>query len=347
MYYPETLSVGLAPHDSVSFQNQRIRWAAGAMQIARQEGLFAGGLNLTFRQRLAYLLHVGSYIEGPRHIFLYIASAVTLVFYISPIQVSFLEWAIFYIPFLFIGFLAYKELARGYTKIIKNEIFNMARCPALMRAMSALFSKKHIPFKITPKVRGKAAPFIFPWVILAINVIALLKASYDEFFGEPRIDGWPIMIIVVWCCLGAWLAWSVCCLTRRCNKNRRVFSRFPVDLKVRLQHQDTYIDASAVEIADSGLSIILRDTNMTLPSGRYLGTIVLQEQEIQFDLSLRPVLAGEKSGGCISFTELTTQDDYLYGMMMGRIEALEAMKYSDDRTYLRLVAGAIQKLSKP
>jgi len=340
-YHPETLSAGLAPHDAISFQRQRIRWAEGAMQIARQEGLFAGRMNLTFLQRMAYLLHVGNYIEGPRHVFLYIASAVTLVFYVSPIKVSFVEWSVFYIPFLLVGLLAYKELSRGYTKVIKNEIFNMARCPALVRAFPALFSKKHIDFKITPKIREKPSPFLFPWFILAINLIALTKAGYDEFFGVPRIDGWPIMIVVMWCCLGAWLAWNVCSLTRRCNNNRRSFSRFPVDIDVQLQSEGGTVEAVLVELSDAGLSFKSKNKAEAIPSGLCQGVLTLCDRNIPFHTSLRSVEKGKKSGGVLSWDNQKDQDDYEYFMMMDRIRRLEGMKFPDNQTCIASLARLV------
>ena len=338
VYHPETLSAGLAPHDAISFQRQRIRWAEGAMQIARQEGLFAGRMNLTFQQRMAYLLHVGNYIEGPRHVFLYIASAVTLVFYISPIKVSFAEWAVFFLPFLLVGLLAYKELSRGYTKVIKNEIFNMARCPALVRAFPALFSKKHIDFKITPKIREKPSPFLFPWFMLAINLIALGKAGYDEFFGTPRIDGWPIMIIVMWCCLGAWLAWNVCKLTHRCNRNRRSFSRFPVEIAVSLQNGQASVQAVVTELSDAGLSFKPQNALEALPEGLCQGVLSLCGHDIPFQVTLRPVKAGQKSGGILSWDTQRARDDYTYFMMMDRIRRLEEMKFPDNRTCIAPLA---------
>ncbi|TNE30637.1 MAG: glycosyltransferase [Alphaproteobacteria bacterium] len=344
VYHPETLSAGLAPHDAISFQRQRIRWAEGAMQIARLEGLFAGRMNLTPLQRMAYLLHVGNYIEGPRHVFLYIASAVTLVFYISPIKVSFAEWSLFYIPFLLVGLLAYKEFSRGYTKVIKNEIFNMARCPALVRAFPALFSKKHIDFKVTPKVRKKPLPFLFPWFILVINLVALANAGYDEFFGTPRIDGWPILIVVMWCCLGTWLAWQVCKLTRRCNRNRRSFSRFPVDIPVTLKTAKGKAEAVVTELSDRGMSLKPQNAQAALPSGSCRGVIALCGKELPVQILLRPAEAGQKSGGALSWDSQEECDDYEYFMMMDRIGKLEEMKFPDNKTYIAPLARCFQKL---
>jgi cellulose synthase (UDP-forming) len=334
VYYPEILSAGLAPHDAKSFQRQRTRWAEGAMQIARQEGLFARRMNFSVRQQMAYINHVGNYIEGPRHIFLYIASAVTLVFYISPLRVSFIQWSIFYLPFLFLGLLAYKELSRGYAKVIKNEIFNMARCPALVRAIPALFSKKHIEFKITPKTKTKPVPFLFPWIILLMNLLALAKAAYDQFWGTPRIDGWPIMIVVMWCSLGVWLAWSVCCLTRRCNNNRRSFSRFPVDIGVSLKGENSQIKATVIQLSDGGLTVRPKEPDGFLPAGLCGGVVELCGRNISFNVFLRPVKPGRQSGGIFRWDDSKTRDEYEYLMMMDRIRKLDALRLPDNKTYI-------------
>lgn len=333
-YHPETLSAGLAPLDAISFQRQRTRWAEGAMQIARQEGLLAGGLNLTRHQRAAYIHHVGNYIEGPRHIFLYIASAVTLAFYISPIRVGFVEWATFYLPFLGLGLLAYKELSRGYAKVIKNEIFNMARCPALVRAFPALVSGRHIDFKITPKVRGKRAPFLFPWVMLVINIGALTKSLYDQYFGTPQISGWPIMIVVMWCCLGSWLAWNVCCLTRRCNTNRRSFSRFPVESGAVLRAANASCEALAVQLSDGGITFRPKNPGETLPAGPCACKLRVCGREMTLSVTLRPAQPGQQSGGPLSWSDPAARDEYHYLMMVDRIRALEGMRFPDDKTYI-------------
>lgn len=333
-YHPEILSAGLAPHDATSFQRQRTRWAEGAMQIARQEGLLAGGLKLTSHQRAAYIHHVGNYIEGPRHIFLYIASAVTLVFYISPIRVGFIEWAAFYLPFLLLGLLAYKELSRGYAKVIKNEIFNMARCPALVRAFPALVSTRHIKFKITPKVRGKSAPFLFPWFMLAINIGALSKSLYDQYFGTPQIVGWPIMVVVMWCLLGSWLAWNVCRLTRRCNRNRRSFSRFPVEVATVLRTPNSNPVAIATQLSDAGITFRPKNPTETLPDGVCLCVMQVCGQEMQLSINLRSVKSGQQSGGPIQWGDSASRDKYQYLIMMDRIRKLECMRFPDDKTYI-------------
>ena len=137
VYHPETLSIGLAPHDPRSFHRQRLRWAQGAMQVSRQEQLLScAGLNM--RQRISYLMHVFSHFEGFRDIFVYLLPAFVLAFGLSPIDTSVANWAAFTVPYFAISLLIFEEIGRGHGRFLCNETFNLARCTSSLRAMRAL-----------------------------------------------------------------------------------------------------------------------------------------------------------------------------------------------------------------
>lgn len=341
VYHPKTLSAGLAPHDAKSFLNQRLRWAQGAMQVARQEGLFGGKIKLTFFQRLAYIMHVGNYVEGPRHTILYIASALTLIAYIAPIYVTFLEWSVYTIPYLLFGFLAFEEMARGHGRMIKNEIFNMARCPVLIRAIPTFFIEKKLTFKVTPKVKGRASFYLFPWLILIMNVFALTKSGIDYMNGSAALDGWPFLIVAMWCILGLWLSINVCYLTWRTNKNRRSFSRFDINVPVQLTQGENQTQAIITQLSDKGLSLKAADKNESLPSGRCNGDITICEQNIPFEVNLRLSAKDEQAGGSLIWTSEKDRDDYQYLIMIDRIRYLRKVTNTDDKTLIAPLARCL------
>lgn len=346
VYHPQILSAGLAPHDAKSFLQQRLRWAQGAMQVAKQEGLFASKSKLSFFQRLAYIMHVGNYAEGPRHTILYIASALTLLIYVSPIYVTFAEWAVFTIPFLMMAFITFEELGRGHGRLIKNEIYNMARCPALIRSFGVLFSKKQIAFKVTPKVKERSSVFLFPWIILIMNACALANAGHDYMNNDLDLKGWPLMIIAMWCILGVWLSANVCFLTRRCNLNRRSFSRFPVQIPVTLEGDGQNITATVTELSDQGLSFKLPSNLDTSNGKRYNGTFKLCGEDIEFSVLLRHDTKKGKTGGIFTKMETSALDRYRYLMMIDRIRTLENITQADHKTYIAPLAKFIARFQR-
>ena len=344
VFHPETLSAGLAPHDARSFQRQRKRWAQGAMQIAKQEGLLLLNLDLTLLQRLAYISHIGNYIDGLRYAFIFCVSAVAIIFSIFPISSHFGVWAIFTLPYLIFCIFCFEELSRGYGHVIRNETYNLARCPAYIRALPALFTRKEIRFRVTPKTRQRAAPFIFPWFILFLNLFALIKAGFDAWYGFGTLSGWPLTMVSLWCCLSIWTAWNVCWLTDRCNDNRREFSRFPVDIPVTLMATDGPVRAVITDLSDTGLTVAPLHSNTALPTGNCHGTLTLAGKTVDFNVMLRPTENGKSTGGCLSWDSNAERDNYEYLMIVDRIRLLEKFKRSDYTTHLAPVARLIQDL---
>lgn len=334
-FHAETLSAGLAPHDSTGFRKQRLRWAQGAMQVFRTEKLVTGAKGLTLFQRMAYLMHVISHMEGLRHGFIYLTPIVTLGLNMSPfrLDLTFGEWAMFALPGIILGIFCFEEFARGHARILRNELFNLARCTTSTRSMLKLIDTRHLAFIVTPKTKGKDDRFLFPWFILAATVAAIAKVSWELAHGTAKITGWPLVTVMTWALLSCAMAICVCLLTRRCDKNRRHFSRFPSSLPVTLQTAGgAKADAVVTELADGGLS--LRATGSApLPQGVCAAQLRIAGQEISVDIDVQPRKNGQ-SGGSLIWKNSAARDTYLYLILVDRIRWLATFDDIQLKTFL-------------
>ncbi len=335
-YHSETLSAGLAPHDADGFRRQRLRWAQGAMQVFRKEKLITGAKGLSTFQRLGYVMHVISHMEGLRHAFIYLTPIVTLGIGMSPFRLDlhFQEWAMFSLPMIVLGIFNFEEFARGHARILRNELFNLVRCPSSVHAIFALIDKRHIPFRVTSKIKDGARGFLFPWFILAATLIAISKAMWEVWNGTAMLTGWPLVIVMTWATLSAMIAVCVCLLTRRCDNNRRSFSRFPAAVPVTLHPENgaPAVQAMVTDISDSGLSVRAMNGAM-LPLGRVTGALSLCGQEAPFTLNLQPRNNGA-SGGLLIWKNEAQRDHYLHLIVVDRIRFLATFDDLEQKTNL-------------
>ena len=341
-YHAETLSAGLAPYDALGFRKQRLRWAQGAMQVFRTEKMLTGAKGLSPFQRLAYLMHVISHMEGLRHTFIYMTPVVTLGLGMSPfrLDLTFGEWAIFALPGIILGIFCFEEFARGHARILRNELFNLARCPSSMRSMLKLFDTRHLAFLVTPKTKSGPDSFLFPWIILAATLAAMAKVAWELAHGTSKLMGWPLVTVMTWATLSAAMAVCVCLLTRRCDKNRRNFSRFPATIQVTLQPEstpETRIKAVVTELADGGITLRPQDSDSPLPQARCTLALRIGGQEISLTLDLQPRNAGQRSGGSLIWKNEAERDNYLYLILVDRIRWLATFDDIEFKTFMGAV----------
>ncbi|HEY4133718.1 MAG TPA: glycosyltransferase [Alphaproteobacteria bacterium] len=339
VYHPETLSAGLAPHDASGFRRQRLRWSQGAMQVMRKERLLTRARGLSRFQRTAYLLHIATYMEGLRYTFIFLISAVTLFFNISPLDTDFTTWLLYSMPYIVMSIFLFEEFSRGHGRLLKNEAFNLARFPAYNRALLALIWDRHIPFWVTPKIKeGKKQIYGLPWLILIANLAALAKTAWAYAFGTLVITGWPLAVVMLWACFSMAMAARVCMLTYRCNANRRSFPRFPVALPMTLQPQaagGVAYPAVVTALSDEGLDLSPHDENGRLPAGLHHGEMQLCDRTISITIDLRADASGKVTGGALSWPSQEARDDYRYLIVADRIRFLSSFDHAEDKTLLR------------
>lgn len=338
-YHGETLSAGLAPHDAQGFRKQRLRWAQGAMQVFRTEKLISGAKGLSPFQRLGYVMHVISHMEGLRHTFIYLTPVVALGLGLSPFRfdLTFGEWAMFALPGIILGIFCFEEFARGHARILRNELFNLARCPTSMRSLLKLFDTRHLAFIVTPKTKAQHDSFLFPWIILGLTLAAMAKVAWELAHGTSKLVGWPLVTVMTWAILSAAMATCVCLLTRRCAKNRRNFSRFPVTLQATVQPENapaTKINAVVTELADGGITLRAQDGESPLPQTRCKVALRIGGQEIPLTLDLQPRKDGRSSGGSLIWKNKAEQDNYFYLMMVDRIRWLATFDDIQLKTFM-------------
>jgi cellulose synthase (UDP-forming) len=337
VFHPETLSAGIAPHDATSFRRQRLRWAQGAIQVMKKERLFIGRGGLSAFQRMAYLLHVSTYFESLRYAFIYLVSAVALFYGVSPLDTPFSEWAPYSLPYMALGFLSFEEFSRGYGRLLRTEAYNLARCTDYIRALFVLFGQRYIVFRVTPKIKQRGSAYAFPWFILIANLSALAYAAWQWIFGTPTVMGWPLVIIALWACFSASMGARICFLTFRCNRNRRSFSRFPVELPVTLQLAEAggrTCRAVVTELSDKGLTLRPQILGECLPSGLCRGQLRLCDRDVPFEVTLRPGAPGTVAAGVLSWGDTAARDDYEYLVITNRINYLATFDNTDRKTSL-------------
>lgn len=208
VYYGESLAYGLAPGSAAAFHVQRLRWGQGAMQIFRQlNPLTYPGLR--WPQRLCYFASVFSYFDGLQKLVLYSAPIVFFLTGAFPIAVDDRAFLLRFFPYLVGNILMFELLARGVGYVWIMERYNMAKFFTYVLAITALFTRKPLRFRVTPKGRTHV-----PWrsyapqlVLMAASILAVAWAMLAQTMGWRSYDvaGWGT--VAFWANF-AWLAWN-------------------------------------------------------------------------------------------------------------------------------------------
>lgn len=174
-YHNKPLAVGLAPETFKDYLNQRLRWAAGTIQIF----LFNRGIffkNLTGPQKIFYLSGLMYYFFGfPRLIFI-MSPILYLLFGIKPLAANLYEVGIFLIVCYLSKIFFFRKVAKKYRNFVFTDVYETAVCFYLSIAvLKTLINPKNIKFSITNKgVDSTKTDFMMflPQVILLCFAIA-------------------------------------------------------------------------------------------------------------------------------------------------------------------------------
>lgn len=274
VFHPEVLSAGVAPLDAQSFRTQRLRWAQGALQVAWQERILRCP-GLSAWQRAFYLLHVLNHLEGWRHLIMFLLPAIVLLTGLSPIRADAWDYIAHFGPYFAFAALTYRELGRDHGRLFESEVFNMARCATSVTATFALF-RKHLPFRVTPKVRSSSRPgsVAFPWLVLGVTLIAFATRA-ASVSGETAVAA-------IWGLFSAGAATRLLLLSHRCAKNRRRQTRLPCRFVATLHG----VEATIFEATADGFT--LRPSGGTsFEPGLYAGCVTAGDQICNFTIDLK------------------------------------------------------------
>jgi cellulose synthase (UDP-forming) len=306
IFHPETLSAGMAPLGGAAYCGQRLRWAQDSLQLLLRENVVAHP-GLTARQRIAYLIHVASNLEGWRHVFNYALPVVMLVTGIIPVQTDAATFLAHFLPYFLVTSIAYSELARGHGRPDESAVYNLARCP--MSIVAAFTAYRERRFRVTPKTRGpqrRLPASRFTEAILVVTLAAIACACAQAVVGRSPFPGGTLAVIVTWAAYHVVTAARLLRLERRCEHDRRMHARFAEDLPATIARDGDpgarYTVDVVVASAD-GLTLRMRDGTAYPPAGDYHGELDLAGTRIPFALTMCP----GSTGGPIRWADESTR----------------------------------------
>jgi cellulose synthase (UDP-forming) len=198
VFHTGILAKGLAPEDLASALGQRLRWAAGTMQVLLKENpLIKNGLS--WPQRLQYFTTMYSYFSGFVSLVYLLAPIIYLFFGVSPV-VSFAGdflWRI--IPYLLLNKLIFTFVAWGM-EVRRGEQYSLALFPLWIQAVITVFSGEKLTFKVTPKTRqsGVFLNLIKPQLTIIVLLVAgVLYALFSLAVGW-RHDTIGVVVNIFW-----------------------------------------------------------------------------------------------------------------------------------------------------
>ncbi len=290
LFHPEVLSAGLAPLNAAAYRGQRLRWAQDSLQLLQREKIVANS-GLTPGQRIAYLIHVASNLEGWRHLFVYAMPIVILVSGILPVQTTATSFLIHFLPYLVVTNVALSELARGHGRPDESAVYNLARCPAAIIATFTAHRERR--FRVTPKTRapeGATAESVFTYAVLLGTLGAMVFACAQALAGHSPFSPATLAVVIVWAAYHVVTAVRLLMLERRCARDRRATTRFAESFAATLTRVDDPRARFSVEVvagSADGFTLRGRPGAATPEAGTYRCSIDIGGTAFACELAVR------------------------------------------------------------
>lgn len=240
VYHGETLAYGLAPASAGQYHVQRLRWGQGSMQIMRKMNpLLQRGL--TWRQRLLYFASVLTYFDGLQKAVFYTAPLWFFFLGAIPLQTTDSALLLRLVPYMLLTVASFEMLSRGTGWIFISERYNMTKFWTYILALSALFTRKPLKFKVTPKGEGDV-----PWRTYAPQLtLAILSALAIPFAVTAYHFGWityrvsglgsaAFILNAIWVCWNLYFAAYVVrhsILSRQRRTEYRFMDSLPIEIR--------------------------------------------------------------------------------------------------------------------
>jgi cellulose synthase (UDP-forming) len=263
VYHNESLAFGLSPSSIEQYLTQRLRWARGAMQVWRKEGiLFVPGLTLA--QRLCYLASVLTYFEGWQKFILYTTPVVVLLTGVAPMTSVTGGYIALFLLWLGLGAWVNQVASRGYARTLWMEEYSLLRYFFSLRLAVGLIIPREWRFAVTPKapaseemVRRKPPPQL----ALAVAAIAAISYAAARTLHHTYLSPGVLLFYVGWLAACAALVIRASWFTTSRMMERRDQHRFnlPVPVTIRCADGRRHL-ALAQDLSLSGLRIELPAT---------------------------------------------------------------------------------------
>lgn len=281
VYVNERLVTGLAPMDFASFCSQRLRWAEGNLKILR----FINPItchDLTASQRICYLASMFHWTIGVPKLIFYLAPPWMLFTRTFPIANFDGTFLIVYVVFLATLILTYRIVSRGSGRLFMDELYNMAICFVLVRALlrvvrdGLLGRDKPGQFVVTSKRgtgRRSEADVLPHCVLLGFSLLALHWGWWSLDFGVTE-DVFGVAVGSFWTLYNMGLIGGVIALSRR-PPQKRQSCRFRIAIPVEVAFDVGGASGSrpigiTSTVSESGCTLVWPSTFLwpaTLPQG--------------------------------------------------------------------------------
>lgn len=199
-YLTEVLATGLAPLDLLSYVKQQRRWARGSLEaLFGQNPIFKKGLSLN--QKLQYFGSGLYYINGFVVLIDILMPLIFLVFGIKPVTASTINFALFFIPFIFLN-LVTLYLASGKNITFRAFAFSHASFILQLSALVSLLIGRKDVFAITSKKKlsGNFAYLAYPHIFyISCAIVAIIFAITREGLNPSVLTNiaWTFFNIVM------------------------------------------------------------------------------------------------------------------------------------------------------
>lgn len=184
-YHNKPLAVGLAPETFKDYLSQRLRWAAGTIQIF----LFNRGVffkDLTIPQKAFYLSGLIYYFFGfPRLVFI-MSPILYLLFNIKPLSANLFEVGIFLLACYLSKIYFFSKVAKEYRSFVFTDIYETAICFYLnIAVMKTLINPRNIKFNITNKggdaTKTDLMMFLPQAILLCLALVSFIVPIYNLY----------------------------------------------------------------------------------------------------------------------------------------------------------------------
>lgn len=199
-YHNKPLAVGLAPESFKDYLGQRLRWAAGTIQIFLfNRKIFFKSMNIP--QKTFYLSGLLYYFFGfPRLVFL-MSPILYLLFGLKPLSASLYTVAVFLSVCYASKFLFFAKVAKNYRSLVFTDIYETAICFYLSIAViKTLLNPKNIKFSITKKgVEASQTDYLMflpQAVILAFAIAGFIIPIYYLYQHIYSLDALLVNLLL-------------------------------------------------------------------------------------------------------------------------------------------------------
>jgi cellulose synthase (UDP-forming) len=335
VFHPEILSAGMGPLSAAAYCAQRLRWSQDTLQLLLCENLFAHPA-LTWRQRLAYVIHAASNLEGWRHLFIYVLPIVILFTGVLPLQTSAQSFLLHFLPYFLATTIALSEFARGHLRVDESAVYNLARAPASI--LATFTAHRAHRWRVTPKApastSARAPEMRFTDALLVLSSAAIVFASFMSITGRSHLGHSALAIVAIWAAYHVVTAGRLLALERRCARNRRATTRFRVRFPATITPIDDPREIIGVDIlaaSAGGLTLQVASRATALLDGTYNGIMEAGVARYAFAIDL----VTPRTGNNVRWADDATRTDFDQYLHQRAIECLSVTDRGDSESLFR------------